>query len=103
MASIRKRGKYFEYRVVYHDSLGERHEASCGGFKTKAQARAAGQKREVELRNSPMSNNEVTMLDYYKAWAQLYKKPYIKKKLGTLTNKQKITSLSILGKSNLKI
>ncbi|MCG9913057.1 tyrosine-type recombinase/integrase [Streptococcus suis] len=80
MASVRKRGKYYEYRVVYRDSLGERHEATCGGFKTKAQARAAGQEREVELRTSPMSNNDVTLLDYYIAWAELYKKPHVVKK-----------------------
>ena len=102
MASIRKRGKYFEYRVVYHDSLGERHEASCGGFKTKAQARAAGQKREVELRNSPMSNNEVTMLDYYKAWAQLYKKPYIKKKTWNSYKQTKNHIIKYFGQIKLK-
>lgn len=102
MASIRKRGKYFEYRVVYHDSLGERHEASCGGFKTKAQARAAGQKREVELRNSPMSNNDVTMLDYYKAWAQLYKKPYIKKKTWNSYKQTKNHIIKYFGQIKLK-
>lgn len=80
MASVRKRGKYYEYRVVYRDSLGERHEAYGGGFKTQAQARAAGQEREVELRRSPMSNSDITLLDYYLAWANLYKKPYVKNK-----------------------
>lgn len=102
MASIRRRGKYFEYRVVYRDSLGERHEASSGGFKTKAQARAAGQKREVELRNSPMSNNEVTMLDYYKAWAQLYKKPYIKKKTWNSYKQTKNHIIKYFGQIKLK-
>lgn len=80
MASVRKRGKYYEYRVIYRDHLGERHEAYGGGFKTKAQARAAGQEREVELRTSPMSNTDVSLLDYYIAWSELYKKPHIKKK-----------------------
>lgn len=80
MASVRKRGQFYEYRIVYKDNDGVRHEATGGGFKTKAQARAAGQEREVELRRSPLSNTDVTMLDYYMAWAQLYKKPYIKKK-----------------------
>lgn len=80
MASVRKRGEKYEYRIVYYDHMGQRHEHSKGGFKTKAQARAAGQEKEVELRTSPMSNTDISLLDYYTAWAELYKKPHIKEK-----------------------
>ncbi|MCQ9211853.1 MULTISPECIES: site-specific integrase [unclassified Streptococcus] len=80
MASIRKRGDKYEYRIVYYDHLGKRHEHSKGGFKTKVQARAAGQQKEVELRQTPMSNTDVSLLDYYIAWSELYKKPHITEK-----------------------
>ncbi|HFR3019300.1 TPA: tyrosine-type recombinase/integrase [Streptococcus pyogenes] len=102
MASTRKRGKYYEYRIVYRDHLGERHEAYGGGFKTKAQARAAGQEREVELRRSPMSNTDVTMIDYYMAWAQLYKKPYIKKKTWKSYEQTKNHIIKYFGQIELK-
>lgn len=102
MASVRKRGKYYEYRVVYRDHLGERHEAYGGGFKTKAQARAAGQIREVELKQSPMTNNDVTLLDYYMAWSNLYKKPYVKKKTWNSYTQTEKHIIKYFGKIKLK-
>lgn len=80
MASVRKRGKYYEYRIVYRDHLGKRHKSSGGGFKTKTQAKAAAVEAEYKLKYNPMNDSNVTLLEYYMAWAKLYKKPHITKK-----------------------
>lgn len=80
MASVRKRGKYYEYRIVYRDHLGKRHEASGSGFKTKTQAKSAAVEAEYKLKHNPMNDSNVTLLEYYLAWAKLYKKPHITKK-----------------------
>lgn len=74
MASFRKRGNSWQYRVTYIDNSGKRKEISKSGFSTKAEARVAADKVEHEL-NIGMSveKGEMLFLDYYKDWINNYK------------------------------
>lgn len=74
MASYRKRGKTWQYRVTYIDDNGDRRELSKSGFTTKAEARVAAEKVEYELNiGVNVEKGEMLFLDYYKQWIETYK------------------------------
>ncbi|MDV5976211.1 site-specific integrase [Streptococcus canis] len=76
MAKYRKRGDKWSYRIYYTDSQGNKREKSKGGFKTKALATAAAVKAEAEL-NKDNNNEDITLYDFCKEWAEIYKRPHV--------------------------
>lgn len=76
MAKYRKRGKTWYYRIYYIDTQGEKREKTKGGFKTKALATAAAVKAEAEL-NKDNNNEDITLYDFCKEWAEIYKRPHV--------------------------
>ncbi|HEM9634219.1 TPA: site-specific integrase [Streptococcus agalactiae] len=76
MAKFRKRGNTWSYRIYYTDIKGEKREKSKGGFKTKALASSAAIIAEAEL-NKNSNLDYITLYDFTKEWAEIYKKPHI--------------------------
>lgn len=69
MASFRKRGKKWQYRIKTDDG-----ELSKGGFDTKAEARVAASKVQHEIDIGVQVNKgDLLFYDYYKHWAETYK------------------------------
>lgn len=77
MAFFRKLDSGWEFRITYRDSKGKRREKSKRGFKTKTLAKVAASKAELELRTISSDLLDVTVLDYNKKWADIYKKPHV--------------------------
>ncbi|EOO30741.1 hypothetical protein IIU_05058 [Bacillus cereus VD133] len=74
MASFRKRGEKWEYRVRYKE-MGKYRETSKGGFKTKKEAQLAAAKVEEQLANGVnVSNSHLTFNEYMYEWLETYKK-----------------------------
>lgn len=73
MATFRKRGKTWQYRVR-HSIDGEQKEISKGGFRTKAEAKVEADKIEHEI-NMGVNHwkGDMLFLDYYKQWVDAYK------------------------------
>lgn len=74
MASFRKRGNSWQYRVTYVDEDGKQREISKSGFVTKTEARIEADQLEHQL-NSGVNivKGEMLFLDYYKEWIEIYK------------------------------
>lgn len=69
MASFRKRGKTWQYRIKHN---GE--EISKSGFRTKTEAKVAADKVEYELNiGVQVSKGDQLFIDYYKQWIKTYK------------------------------
>ncbi len=77
MASFRKRGNGWEYRISYKKLDGSYGSKSKGGFANKTLAKAAAVKAENQLMQSPLTDDNVTLLDFSKTWADIYKKPHV--------------------------
>lgn len=74
MASFRKKGPYWYYRVSYKDEAKNKTKEK-GGFRTKKEAQLAAAKLEADLNDGfkIKSNNEL-FIDYYQRWFDIYKK-----------------------------
>lgn len=77
MASYRKRPNGWEYRINYYDSTGKRKPKSKGGFRTKSEAIKAAAEMELKLQDSLNVNEDITLLDYFKQWCEVYKRPNV--------------------------
>lgn len=80
MASFRKRGSGWEYRVTYTDRrTGKRREKTKGGFSTKkeAQLSAASEELKIEERGFSENGNEL-ISTYLEKWLETYKRPAVK-------------------------
>jgi len=80
MASFRKRGKSWEYRVSYIDRrTGKKKETSKGGFSTKKEAQLAAAKAgtDIEYYGFSEDGNE-KISSYFPKWLEIYKKPHVK-------------------------
>lgn len=77
MAFYRKLDSGWEYRITYRDNHGKKREKSKRGFKTKALAKAAAQQVELGLNTTFADLLDITVLDYNKRWADIYKKPHV--------------------------
>ncbi|WP_130068749.1 tyrosine-type recombinase/integrase [Bacillus albus] len=74
MASFRKRGEKWEYRVRYKE-MGKYRETSKGGFKTKKEAQLAAAKVEEKIAGGlNVSNSQMTFNEYMYEWLETYKK-----------------------------
>lgn len=75
MASFRKRGKNWEYRIRYSDPLtGKKTEICKGGFKTKAEAEYAAANAHIDVKDGIIKKNDNILLrDYLDIWWETYK------------------------------
>ena len=75
MAYFRKRDNGWEYRISYKGSDGKYKQKSKSGFKTKALANQAAIEAERTLQNNVYIDDKITLLDYFKKWSEIHKKP----------------------------
>lgn len=78
MASFRKRGTVWQYRISYKD--GEKYrEKTQSGFRTKKEAQLAAARIEsvIGVSKNGFKDNGVLFVDYFRLWYELYKKPAI--------------------------
>lgn len=96
MASFRKRGTKWEYRIFYTDRrTGKQKESSKGGFKTKAEAKAAAAEAESKLNYYGFADNGIELVSsYFEKWLEVYKKPHVK--LNTYLVQERNVRLNIL-------
>lgn len=75
MATYRKRGKTWEYRIRYTDDVtGLKKEKSKGGFKTKASAEYAASEVYIDLKDGhTQKNSNITVSNYLDIWFESYK------------------------------
>lgn len=75
MATFRKRGKKWEYRIRYTDPLtGAKKEKSKGGFKTKADAEYAASTDYIDVKDGFINpNKNILFKDYADSWLEIYR------------------------------
>lgn len=80
MASIRKRGSTWTYRIrVKNRQTGEWGEKSKGGFKTKKEAQLAAHQAEIDNEYFGFQEDgKETIAQYMPRWFDLYKRPHLK-------------------------
>ncbi|REK69309.1 tyrosine-type recombinase/integrase [Paenibacillus paeoniae] len=96
MASFRKRGGKWEYRITYTDRrTGKRREKTKGGFaaKKEAQLAAAAEELNIEERGFAENGNE-SIATYIEKWLETYKRPAVK--LNTYLLQERNVRLNIL-------
>ena len=81
MASFKKLTTGWQYRISYKDSDGKYKQKSRNGFKTKAEAKIHADKEEALLERQIINNStkdrNLTFIDYFIQWYEIYKKPHI--------------------------
>ena len=77
MASYRKRPNGWEYRINYYDQTGKRKPKSKGGFRTKSEAIKAAAEMELKLQDTLNVDEDITLLNYFKQWCEVYKRPNV--------------------------
>lgn len=96
MASFRKRGGKWEYRITYTDRrTGKRREKTKGGFSAKkeAQLAAAAEELKIEERGFAENGNEI-IATFIEEWLETYKRPAVK--LNTYLVQERNVRLNIL-------
>lgn len=80
MASFRKRGDKWEYRIKYQDrQTGKSKEKSKGGFRTKKEAQIAAAEEEAKIHHFGFAENgNEQVKHFFKEWLEVYKKPNVK-------------------------
>lgn len=80
MASFRKRGSKWEYRIKYVDRrTGKQREHSKGGFRTKKEAQLAAAKAETKIDYHGFIEDGNERVDkFFEEWLETYKKPHVK-------------------------
>lgn len=80
MASFRKRGSNWEYRIVYLDrQSGKQKEKSKGGFSTKKAAQIAAADEESKINHYGFAENGDEKVEtFINNWLEVYKKPHVK-------------------------
>lgn len=75
MATFRKRGKNWEYRVRYTDPItGKKKESSKGGFRTRADAEYAASQAFLDTKDGITKRNDnIRFADYVDIWWSTYK------------------------------
>ncbi|WP_180764369.1 tyrosine-type recombinase/integrase [Falseniella ignava] len=78
MASVKKRGKTWEYTVSYKKGKGDYGRLTKGGFRTKKEAESEARQLEVSISEgyNPIKK-EMLFSEYFKDWYELYKKQVI--------------------------
>lgn len=80
MASFRKRGDTWEYRITYTDRrTTKRREKTKGGFRTKKEAQLAAANEELKIEQFGFAENgEQNVKEYMEQWLEVFKKPAVK-------------------------
>lgn len=79
MATFRKRGDMWEYRIRYYDQNRKRKEKSKGGFRTKREAQVEATAEEMALNQTGVAENaNILLADYLTEWLEIYKKPVVR-------------------------
>lgn len=75
MATFRKRGKKWEYRIRYVDPItGKKAEHSKGGFDTKPEAEYAAAEAYIDVKDGGVARNpNILFKDYADSWFDTYK------------------------------
>lgn len=75
MATFRKRGKKWEYRIRYVDPItGKKAEHSKGGFDTKPEAEYAAAEAYIDVKDGTVAKNpNILFRDYADSWFDTYK------------------------------
>ena len=72
--SYAKKAKKGYYGIAeYRDQNGKRHQKSVGCFKLKREALTEAEKQEKELASVNVVLKDITLVDYFKRWFELYK------------------------------
>lgn len=81
MATFRKRGNKWEYRISYKDPFTEKYKVkSKSGFNTKPEAKLAAAEEEIRIANGEeLDNTKLTLLGYLNDWIIEYKKDSVRK------------------------
>lgn len=77
MANYKKRGLGWQARISWYDSFGNRHNKSKGGFATKNLAKKWATESEAKLNKGIDISKSTTLVDYYKNWVEIYKRPKV--------------------------
>ena len=93
--TVRKRGKYWEYSFEGAKIEGKRKRTSKSGFRTKADASAAGIKAKAEFNEAGFHfvPSEISFNDFLDYWMETYCKANLKQV--TITNYEKKLRLHI--------
>ncbi len=80
MASFRKRGDMWEFRMAYNDRrTGKRKEKTKGGFRTKKEAQLAAANEELNIDHFGFAENGgESIKEYMERWLEVFKKPAVK-------------------------
>lgn len=80
MASFRKRGQKWEYRIKFMDRrTGKPKEISKGGFKTKKEAQIAAAEEGAKINHFGFEENGNERLSkFFEDWLEIYKRPNVK-------------------------
>lgn len=80
MATYRKRGDKWEYRISYKDPFTQKNKLkSKSGFKTKKEAQAAAATEEIKLKNGLEFDNNILLEKFLSDWLHEYKSGTIRK------------------------
>jgi integrase len=96
VASYRKRGNGWEYRITYTDRrTGKRREKTKGGFSTKKEAQLAAAAEELKIEERGFAENGDELIStYMEKWLETYKRPAVK--LNTYLVQERNVRLNIL-------
>lgn len=96
MASFRKRGDSWEYRITYLDRrIGKRREKTKGGFKTKKEAQLAAASEELKIDEKGFAENGSELVSNYMGkWLETFKRPAVK--LNTYLVQERNVRLNII-------
>jgi integrase len=84
MATFRKRGDKWEYRISHKDPFTDEYKVkSKSGFATKKEAQLAAQEKEQELREG-IEQGPISLKEYLVTWLNEYKKDTVRKNTFTL-------------------
>ncbi|MFJ5750092.1 tyrosine-type recombinase/integrase [Peribacillus frigoritolerans] len=79
MASFRKRGEHWEYRIKYKDPFTQsKKEKMKGGFKTKKEAQLAAREMEIHL-GEGLEQKPILLKTFLNEWLHEYKKGSVRK------------------------
>jgi integrase len=94
MATFRKRGDKWEYRISHKDPFTNEYKVkSKSGFATKKEAQLAAQEKEQQLREG-LEQGPITLKEYLLYWLNEHKKDKIRR--STYENKEQNIRLHIL-------
>ena len=122
LASIKKRGNYWQARVDYYDNDHKRHFKNKSGFATKREAQIWATEKENELNvGNSITNSDTPFDEYFWHWFEQFKETnvsertkltykqaynalhnYLQDPIGNITRKRYREFLNIYGRQHAK-